>query len=64
MEVSGGSATLSLFTNNDQITLEYDDRIFLSFNPNLQFSDAIDQVTSAGEYIRSSATVNIIDDDG
>ena len=58
MQVSGGSATLSLFTNNDQITLEYDDRILLSFDP--EFPNVIE----TGEYIRGSATVNIIDDDG
>ena len=50
-----------LFTSNDQITLEYDDRIQLIFTPNNPA--LISALESYGEYIRDTAIVNIIDND-
>ena len=52
---------IRLFTSNDQITLEYDDRIKLVFTPS--YPDLIPVVEDVGEYIRDTAIVNIIDND-
>ena len=52
---------IRLFTSNDHITLEYDDRIQLVFTPN--DPALIPGVESVGEYIRDTAIVNIIDND-
>ena len=52
---------IRLFTSNDQITLEYDDRIKLIFTPNNPA--LIPGVEDVGEYIRDTAIVNIIDND-
>ena len=48
-------------TSNDQITLEYEDRILLTFTPLNEF--LIPGVEDLGEYIRDTAIVNIIDND-
>ena len=56
-----GSADICLFTTNDEITLEYDDTVILTFtpdNPHLLFG-----IERDGEYIRDTATVSIIDND-
>ena len=55
------SEEIRLFTRNDQITLEYDDRIQLIFTPNNPA--LIPGVEGVGEYIRDTAIVNIIDND-
>ena len=55
------SAEIRLFASNDDITLEYDDRVLLSFSP--ANPALIPSVEATGEYIRDSATVNIIDND-
>ena len=52
---------IRLFTRNDQITLEYDDRVQLVFTPS--YPDLIPVVEDVGEYIRDTAIVNIIDND-
>ena len=49
-----------LFTTDDDITLEYDDTVLLTFSP---FNDIIQAFESAGEFLRDTATVNIIDND-
>ena len=61
--INGNNNTNSIrvFPVNDEITLEYDDRVLLRFTPagtNL-FSDLANHF----EYIRDTAVVNIIDND-
>ena len=56
------SALIRLFTANDEITLEYDDRVLLSFTPD--YSALVPVLEGVGEYIRDTATVHIIDNDG
>ena len=55
------SADIRLFTTNDEITLETDDRVQLIFTPTNTL--IIGGLESAGEYIRVNAIVNIIDTD-
>ena len=55
------SEEIRLFTANDVITLEYDDRVLLQFTPDNP--GLIPSLEAMGEYIRSSATVHIIDND-
>ena len=55
------SAEIRLFTANDEVTLEYDDRVQLNFVPTA--ADLITGLESMGEYVRNTATVNIIDND-
>ena len=52
---------INLLTANDDITLEYDDRVKLTFTPSS--ADLLSDVESLGEYIRDTATVNIVDND-
>ena len=52
---------IRLFTSNDEITLEYDDRVILSFTPDNP--GLITGLETAGEYTRDNATVRIIDGD-
>ena len=54
-------AEVRLFTSNDQITLEYDDSVILTFTPDNPL--LIPGLEAEGEYIRHTATVQIIDDD-
>ena len=58
---SSDNEEIRLFTSNDQITLEYDDRIKFVFTPN--DPALIPVLDSYGEYIRDTAIVNIIDND-
>ena len=52
---------IRLFASNDETTLEYDDRVILSFTPdNPAFITGLE---AEGEYVRDTATANIIDDD-
>ena len=55
------SAEIRLFTSNDEITLENDDRVLLTFTPDNP--GLIGGVEAAGEFIRNTAVVNIIDND-
>ena len=49
------------FPVDDAITLEYDDTVILTFTPD--DPSLISRLETAGEYIRDTATVNIIDND-
>ena len=55
------SAEIRLFTANDEVTLEYDDKIRLKFDP--ASADLITALEGFGEYVRNTAFVNIIDSD-
>ena len=55
------SAQIRLFATNDEITLEYDDRVLLRFTPDNP--GLIPALEGVGEYIRDTATVHIIDND-
>ena len=52
---------IRIFLNNDDICLEYDDKIHLEFVPDNPI--LISGLELEGEYIRNTATVNIIDND-
>ena len=52
---------IRLFTANDEVTLEYEDRVQLNFNPTA--ADLIPALEDLGEYVRNTAIVNIIDND-
>ena len=54
-------ADIRLFAAEDAISLEYDDRVLLSFIPDNP--DLIPGLPGFGEYIRDTATVNINDSD-
>lgn len=56
------NATIHLFIVNDRVSLEYDDRVLLTFTP--IHPVIITWLQGFGEYIRDTATVNIIDNDG
>ena len=55
------SAEICLFTSNDVLTLEYNDTVLLRFAPDNPL--LIAGIENAGEYIRDTATVYIIDND-
>ena len=55
------TTAVHLLTYDDNITLEYDDSVILTFTPN--DPDLISSLEAAGEYIRDTATVNIRDND-
>ena len=55
------TAEVHLLTYDDDITLEYDDSVILTFTPN--DPDLIPSLEAAGEYIRNTATVKIRDND-
>ena len=54
-------AEIRLFISNDEITLEYDDRVILSFTPDNPA--LIPGLEAEGEYVRDTVTVQIIDSD-
>ena len=56
---NNNATSILVFPVNDEITLEYDDRVLLRFTSNVTnlFSDLANQF----EYIRDTAVVNIID---
>ena len=56
------TASIRLFTSNDDISLEYDDRVLLVFTPDNPALVAA--VESLGQYIRNTSIVNIVDNDG
>jgi hypothetical protein len=61
IDVRNGFAAVRLFTSNDEITLEYDDRVLLRFTRgNSVLFPAIEGLR---EFIRDRATVCIIDND-
>ena len=55
------STEVTLLTVDDDMTLEYDDTVILTFTPD--DPDLISSLETAGEYIRDTATINIIDND-
>ena len=55
------SAEIHLFIANDEVTLEYEDRVKLNFDSTA--ADLITALESFGEYVRNAAIVNIIDND-
>ena len=55
------SAEIRLFIANDEVTLEYEDRVLLNFDPTA--ADLITGLEAVGEYVRNTAIVNIIDSD-
>ena len=55
------SAEIRLFIANDEVTLEYEDKIRLEFDPTS--ADLITALEGFGEYVRNTAIVNIIDSD-
>ena len=63
IRVSNAAASIRLFTANDDISLEYDDRVRLEFTPDNPA--LINGVEGMGQYFRTTAFVNIVDlDDG
>ena len=50
-----------MFITNDDITLEYDDKVRLTFTPDSP--DLITDTENQGMYVRDTATVNIVDND-
>ena len=54
-------ADIRLFTANDEISLEYDDRVLLRFTPDNPALVLF--LEGYGEYIRDTTTVHIIDSD-
>ena len=52
---------IRLFTHNDEITLEYNDNVILMFTPDND--TLIPGIEDVGEYVRSTTTVIINDND-
>ena len=55
------STEVLLFTVNDEVTLEYEDRVLLSFTP--AQANLTESLAASFEYIRDTAIINIIDND-
>ena len=51
-------------TIDDNITLEYNDRINLVFTLSSEEADLLQMLEAEGEYLRDTASVTIIDNDG
>lgn len=60
--VQSNGTEVRLLTTNDEVTLEYDDSVILSFTP--ANDSLITRLDGVGEYIRHTLTVHIIDNDG
>ena len=58
---SNNATSIRVFPVNDEITLEYDDRVLLRFTPDE--SNLFSDLANEFEYIRDTAVVNIIDND-
>ena len=56
-----GATSVMFVTWDDETTLEYDDSVNLIFTPRNPL--LIDGIEDTGEFIRDTATVNIIDTD-
>ena len=52
---------IDVMAHKDNVSLEYDDTVILTFTPD--DPDLISSLETAGEYIRDTATINIIDND-
>ena len=60
---AANNIAIQLFSRNDAITLEYNDTVILRFIVNPGLAPLIQQLGIAGEYIRDTAIVHIIDND-
>ena len=65
------SITVELFSDNiviqtidDDITLEYDDRLDLTFALSPDVADLTQMLEAEGEYLRNTVSVTIVDNDG
>ena len=56
-----GATSVTFVTWDDEVTLEYDESVSLIFTPENQL--LLDDIEAAGEFVRHTATVNIIDTD-
>ena len=63
MVTAANDIAIQLFSRNDDITLEYNDTVILRFIVNPGLAPLIQQLEDAGEYIRDTAIVDIIDND-
>ena len=61
VSVFRNGAEIRVFTTNDETTLEYDDRVLLTYTPSV--AGLILGVEGAGEYVRNTAIIRIIDND-
>ena len=59
--IDAPATEIHLFTVSDEVALEYDDKFLLRFIP--AQANLISGLASNFEYIRETATVNIIDND-
>ena len=59
--MEGNNTEIHLFTTNDEVTLEYEETVILRFKH--QFPAFILDIEDNGQFIRDTATVNIIDND-
>ena len=57
---SDNKTEVHLSTTSDVITLEYNDSVILTFTSS---NNIIQSLETAGEFLRDTATVNIIDED-
>ena len=58
---NNNATSVRVFPVNDEITLEYDDRVLLRFTPAV--TNLFSNLANQFEYIRDTAVVNIIDND-
>ena len=59
--VTDNRATIPLLATKDGITLEYNDSVLMTFSPSI--GSIIHVLQNAGEFLRDTAIVNIIDMD-
>ena len=55
------ATSIQFLPRDDHITLEYNDRVILTFTP--QNPHLLAGIEAAGQYIRQNTTINIIDTD-
>ena len=64
IDVSENGADIQLYTINDAVSLEYDDAVLLRFNPSHRgLTEFVEHSIHAGDFVRDTATVKIIDND-
>ena len=64
INVQGIANNFALQTIDDNITLEYDDKVILVFTLFPQVANLSQTLEARGEYLRDTAIVAIIDNDG
>ena len=62
VKVDPAPVTFGLLTINDDIALEYDDRVNLMFNA--KYEEFVEELEKSGEFLRDTVEVKIIDNDG